>query len=145
MAFVKFKNGQFVVGKQFSPVYLIEMDDTYLTISGHGTFDKVIGYRRYQSVLIDWFYDAFMCVQEFSVSDAILYVNSNGWDDDAGKGMTVSPTAIPASFAANAPWLIDELPMIEIHIEKATRCDCGGVKCKLPCVDWCSLRKKSNY
>lgn len=142
MALVQFKNGQFVVGKQFSPVYLVEMDDTYLTISGHGTFDKAIGYRRYQSVSVDWFYDAFMCVHEFSVSDAIHYVNSNGWDDDA-VSMAIPPTS-PA-FAAVAPWSLDELPMIEIHIEKVTRCDCGGVKCKLPCVDWCSLRKKSNY
>jgi hypothetical protein len=34
------------------------------------------------------------------------------------------------------------LKYIEITIEvpRTPKCDCGGAKCKLPCLDWCSTR-----
>lgn len=126
MADVSFKNGHFVVESMNSPCYLLEMDDTYPTVTGHGTFNKVIGYRRFGAVLIDWFYDNHMVIQEKSVKDALQYIYVKGWDLD--------------SRTANHPNTPIENISIKIS-QDISRCDCGGTKCKLPCVDWCSTRR----
>lgn len=139
MATVRFKNGHFVVESMKSPTYLMEMDDTYPTVTGHGSFSKAIGYRRYGAVLIDWFYDMSMTIQELWVRDAILYVQLKGWDEDAVPILRRS-IPLPPDYLANIPEKVLNQHGI-LSVPKASQCDCGGVKCKLPCVEWCSTRR----
>lgn len=139
MASVRFRNGHFVVELTRSPTYLMEMDDTHPTVTGHGTFSKAIGYRRYGSMLIDWFCDSAGSVQELCVKDAILYVQLKGWDSDTIPSI---PSIIhhPPDCLANTPESVLSQYGI-VSVSEASQCDCGGTKCKLPCRDWCSTRR----
>ena len=73
-------------------------------------------------------------IPNLSVKEAYFWICREGWDADISASVQfpflflAEEDSIPAGY-------FDEL-------KQEPKCDCGGVKCKIPCYHWCSTQNK---
>lgn len=110
---------------------------------------KIIGYRHslFAKPASDYIFmtDSGQPLRFDNIVDAEQYIYEHGWDDD--NSTTIGNYFSILNRMKNPP----QPNMKSIYIEESTdpsmeltlpkKCDCGGVKCNLPCVDWCSTRR----
>ena len=140
---MKLKNGYFIVEiPSGTPIVLRNRYDTASVLSSHYG-STIVGYQRtthYPVSSPDFFFmtDHGQPERFDNIADAETYVYERGWDDD---NTTTLGNYFPILSRLKASIPCQPLEYIAVSISFPLKCDCGGAKCKLPCMEWCSTRR----
>ena len=115
----------------------------------------IIGYSRFGdngAPNADYYFrDDKGCIAFTDLSEAEEYVYLRGWDDDntatlGNYSVIYSRVSLKMVTQAAISWNegLKEAVDRALGREEKPKCDCGGVKCNLPCMDWCSLKRTNN-
>ena len=135
MTTYKLNNGRFYcLSAGAYPYFFREMQDTMLVTVG-GSNPEIIsecnGYVRDGESAPRLFGGASGLPWRIPVCYAYAHIMHKGWDNPAPNPKAV----LGFDEAGNLTAYSEEL-------KQEPKCDCGGAKCNLPCVSWCSTQNK---